>query len=307
MPDARVILRGEAQALRVAIGVGIGIRARDHRVAVGILADDEAGRLLVEVRSRERELPLPAALRMRPYRVELFLLEPGRVAPAAVVGAVHDDAEAVAVGSARGRDLQLAVLVAATFHDGAEDRDVLRHRRDHVDDAVHGARAIKHASGPAQDLDRGRLLEIHLEELVDVAASDRADRDSVLEHEHRAAGARAGQHRRAQRSERLLPAAALDHRARRAIDELRRMGGADERDGPGLDARCAAGISRKRDRTSRRGHDHFLERRGSAGHREEDRRQRELPAHCGSRIHSSHYRTPQAAASRARATITSTR
>ena len=80
----------------------------------------------------------------------------------------------------------------------------LRPGRDDVDDAVHGARAVQHAARAAQHLDGGGLLEVDFEEFVDVAGPDRPDRDRVLEHEHRAAGAGAGQYRRAQRRQRFL-------------------------------------------------------------------------------------------------------
>ena len=107
--------------------------------------------------------------------------------------------------------------------------------------------------GPAQDLDRGRLLEVHLEELVDVAGADRPDRDAVLEHQHRAAGAGARQHRRAQRRERFLAAAALDHRSRGAVDELRRVRRADElrRRPPRCASRCPGRTRARRDCASR--------------------------------------------------------
>jgi hypothetical protein len=69
------VLRREAQARRVAIGLGIRVRARDRGVAVGVLADNESRRLLVEVRAGKRELELAAACRARPNRVQLLFLE----------------------------------------------------------------------------------------------------------------------------------------------------------------------------------------------------------------------------------------
>ena len=111
----------------------------------------------------------------------------------------------------------------------------------HVDRAVHGIRAVERAAGAAQHLDRVGLLGVDLEHFVDVAEADWADRHAVLEEQERAAGAGARQHRRPDRGEALLAAAALDHRARHAVQHFGAVRRADERDGLGVDAADADG------------------------------------------------------------------
>ncbi len=207
----------------------------------------------------------------------------------------------------RRREPQPAPGVAAVLRRGAERRNLVRPGRDDVEDAVHGARAVQYAARAAQDLDGGRLLVVDFEQLVDVAGADRPDRDGILEHEHRSAGPGAGQHRRAQRSERLLAAATLDHRPRGAVDELHRVRRARELDCLRLDACDAAGVPLERDGTARRGHDHLLEHRGLRSRREQAARQGELPPRAAVRNHPAHYRCSRTDALRARATILSTR
>ena len=67
-PRRAAVLGREAQRSRVAIRLGIRVRAGNGAVAIGVLAVDESRRLLVEVRAGERELQRAGAGRAAPTR-----------------------------------------------------------------------------------------------------------------------------------------------------------------------------------------------------------------------------------------------
>ena len=153
----------------------------------------------------------------------------------------HDAAEVGRTTGVRERELAAIKLVGPCFHCEALAGQVGGRGLDDIDRAMHRTRAVHDAGGTAQDFDRAGLLAVHLEQLVHVAEARGADRDAVLQEQEHAARARARQHRRADRRQAFLPAVALDHRARRAIHDLRVMRRADERDVVARHDRDAAG------------------------------------------------------------------
>ena len=213
------------------------------------------------------------------------------------------DADTARVRFRRCRETSSPVSVAACLDCDADIRKLLRQGRQHIEDAVHGARAVQHAAGAAQDLDGSCLLEIDLEEFVDVTAADRADRDAVLQHQHGAAGAGARQHRRAQGCQRLLAAAALNHRSGRAIQQIGGMGRARQFECRRDDPCRATRIVGKRNGAPGRSDDDFLERPCGHGQRAKDGRRRELCACSACRNHARDYSGARTAGCRARANI----
>ena len=112
-----------------------------------------------------------------------------------------------------------------------------------VDRAVHGIGAVERVRRPTQHLNRLCLLGVDLEHIVDVAEPDRSDRHTVLQHQKRAAGAGSREYRRADRRQAFLAAAALDHRARCAIQDFGVMRRADRRNRLGCQPRDARSIA----------------------------------------------------------------
>ena len=128
-------------------------------ILVGVLADDESGGFLVEVRAGERHLQPAGRRSAASRRRSVLFLEAGLVAKAAVVGRVQADPEASFFAFPRRCEPHPAPGNRCRLRARRRSRDLVRHRRNNVDDPVHRARAIEDAAGPAQDLDRGGLLE----------------------------------------------------------------------------------------------------------------------------------------------------
>ena len=78
---------------------------------------------------------------------------------------------------------------------------------------------------PAQHFDRLRLSGVHFEQFVDVAEAYGPQRKAIFQHQEGAAGTRAREHRRADRGEAFLAAAALDQHTGHAVQRFGRMGG----------------------------------------------------------------------------------
>ena len=235
------IVRRQSRAVRVAVGLGIRIAARERRIAIAVLADDESGGVLRQVGGVETQRQGAVARGADQACRQFLFLETGVVAPAAVARRVQGHAGLAQWGRAGGRELHPGVLVRTALEGQPERRQVRRPGVKYVDDAVHRVRAVQRAARAADHLGGGCLLAVDLEQLVDVAEADRPQRHAVFEEQEGAAGTRAGQHRRAQRGERLLAATALDQGARHAVDEFRVVGGAEQAAVVAADAREAAG------------------------------------------------------------------
>ena len=237
-----VVVGGCAQAARLPVGLRVGIRARDGFVLVGVLTDDEPGRVLVEVGRVQPQRQLAGTERLDEARRQLLLVEARILAPATVMGQVHGEPGRAGPGRARQDKLSAQVVVAAGLEAQADGRQVGRRGVQDVDDAVDRVRSVQGAARASQDLDCGRLLKIGLEQLVDVAEADRPQRYAVFQEQEGAAGTRAGQDRRAQGGQRFLAAAALDEGARRTVEQLGMVGRtgrgdfgrAQSRDAPGV-------------------------------------------------------------------------
>ena len=82
------------------------------------------------------------------------------------------------------------------------------------------------ARRPAHDFHGRGLLGVHLEQIVDVAESGRANRDAVLEQQESAASPGAGQHAGTDRRQVFLPGTTRNPHPRHAHEDLVRMVGA---------------------------------------------------------------------------------
>ena len=257
--------------MRFAVGLRVRVAAAQCLVAVGILAGDEAGRLLVEDRTGEIDAQRRIANRGRERCVQLSLVEARACAPAAVVRIERGHARRRAVAERARGELDPAILIRTRIDAAAQLRTIRRRRLQHVDGAVYGTGSVERVRRTTQYLDRVRLLGVDLEHLVDVAEPDRPDRHAVLEHEERAAGSRPGEHGRADRRQAFLATAALDQRARHAVQDLGVMGRADGGDGLGCHPGDARGAAERGFGTARGGDDDLLEPRGVRDRRHRDR------------------------------------
>ncbi len=216
---SQVHLRGFQRALPDAVqslarsfpkGLRVHVAAVLQRILVGVLAEDEASRLLVEIRGRENGLQR-AGIVERPVslQLQLALPVPRCIAKSAVVG--HDKCRVVRFfGRTRKPGAQPQKIIGAGLDGDQILRWIAGGWRQHIDDAVQRIRSIQRIARTADHLDGSRLFRVQFEHLVDVAESRRPHRHAVFEEQEAATGSGTGEDRRANGSQVFLAAAATE-------------------------------------------------------------------------------------------------